>query len=222
MMYSFFSFAITVDKMVIIPGKDEKKTEIKVSNPEEYPVFLRVTLSELQNDSSVDVLKEDDFENWPVYLEREEYIAGPEEQVVISVELLARQIGKNQQKDRVIAIDIMPESILDDGRQGQTMNILLGYRVWLILSKDGQVAGRPSIVLEDDSYILRNDSDSVAIFNIDLCQSEFEKEFECKGSEFVLSGKKKILDLSRFKNGQASISIRDPYFRYQIESSIKL
>ena len=222
LLFSFSSLGITVDKMVIIPSKEEKKSEIKINNPDTFPVFLRVTLSELGENNESVALNEENFQNWPVYLERNEYIVGPEEEITIPVQLLARQIGKKQEKDRVVAIDIMPESVIDEGGQGQTMNILIGYRVWMILSKDGEIIGKPSIELTKEGYILKNNSNSVAIYNLDLCQTSFSKDVECKGSEFVLSGKEKALNLSEFKNGQANISMRDPYSRYLIKDSIKL
>ncbi|TWD40951.1 hypothetical protein FB440_104114 [Vibrio crassostreae] len=222
LLFSFSSFGVTVDKMIIIPNGSEKKTEIKVVNPDKYPVFLRVTLSELENDNEVVELKEEQFEDWPVYLERSEYIMGPEEEVTIPIQLLARQIGKKQEEDRILAIDIMPESVVNGDGQGQTMNILLGFRVWVILSKDGDVIGKPSIVLTDDGYVLKNNSNTVALFDIDLCKTTFNKNKECKGSEFVLSGKDKKLNLSDFTNGKASVSMRDPHSRYIIEDSVKL
>ncbi|WP_235225362.1 hypothetical protein [Vibrio sp. ER1A] len=206
--------------MVIIPSKDDVP-ELKINNPDTFPVFFRVTLSELNNNKVVK-FREEEFQDWPVYLERNEYIIGPEEEITIPIQLLAWQIGKKQEKDRIVAIDITPESIADNYNQGQVMNILIGYRVWLILSKDGEVIGKPSVELTKEGYVLKNSSNSVAIYDIDLCQSEFKKDVACSGSEFVLSGKEKKLNISEFKNGKANITMRDPYSRYQIKASIKL
>ncbi|HDY8067375.1 TPA: hypothetical protein RQK90_004435 [Vibrio vulnificus] len=222
LLFSSSSLAITVDKMVVIPGLNEEKSDIKINNPAAYPVFLRVTLSELESSGETIELDEENFQDWPVYVERNEYLVEPEEKISIVVQHLARQLDIPLEKDRIIAIDIMPESVVDDGVQGQKMNILIGYRVWMILSKDGEIVGKPSVVLTDNGYVLKNDSNSVALFNLDLCETTFKKGVECKGSEFVLSGKEKALNLSEFKNGQATISIRDPYSRYQIKESIKL
>lgn len=222
LVLSFSSFGITVDKMVLIPSKDEKRTELKVNNQDSYPVFLKLTLSELDDTGKTIELNLDDFQNWAVYLDRDEYVLDPSEEVTIPIQLLARQVGKNQDKDRIIAIDIMPESVANADQTGQVMNILIGYRVWLILSKDGEILGKPSIELRPDGYVLKNDSDSVALYNIDLCETDYKDGVECKGSEFVLSGKEKKLDLTKFKNGQGAVSIRDPYSRYLIESKINL
>ncbi|EHH0795694.1 hypothetical protein V6448_001749 [Vibrio vulnificus] len=222
LLFSASSFAITVDKMVIIPGKDEQKSDIKINNPAAHPVFLRVTLSEMESDGETVEFNEENFQHWPVYVERNEYLIDPEEEISIAVQHLTRQLGVPQEKDRIIAIDIMPESVMDDSVQGQKMSILIGYRVWMILSKDGEIIGKPSVVLTDKGYVLKNDSNSVALFNLDLCQTTYKKGVECKGSEFVLSGKEKALNLTEFKNGQAAISMRDPYSRYQIKESIKL
>lgn len=221
-LFPFYSYGLTVDKMVIIPSKDEKRTEIKIKNPDSYPVFFRITLSELESNNDTVELKEENFQNWPIYLERNEYIVGPEEEIIVPIQLLARQIGKKQEKDRIIAIDIMPESVIDEGNKGQIMNILIGYRVWMILSKDGEIIGKPSVELTKEGYVMKNNSNSVAIYNFDLCQTSFKSDIQCKGSEFVLSGKEKLLNLSEFNDGQASISMRDPYFRYQLEKVIKL
>ncbi|HDY8011701.1 TPA: hypothetical protein ACGUOU_004400 [Vibrio vulnificus] len=222
LLFSSSSLAITVDKMVVIPGLNEEKSDIKINNPAAYPVFLRVTLSELESSGETIELDEENFQDWPVYVERNEYLVEPAEEISIVVQHLARQLDIPLEKDRIIAIDIMPESVVDDGVQGQKMNILIGYRVWMILSKDGEIVGKPSVVLTDNGYVLKNDSNSVALFNLDLCETTFKKGGECKGSEFVLSGKEKALNLSEFKNGQATISIRDPYSRYQIKESIRL
>lgn len=222
LILSFSSFGITVDKMVIIPSKDEKRSEIKVNNPDLYPVFLKLSLSELDDNGQIVESKVDDFQNWAVYLDRDEYVLDPSEEIIIPVQLLARQLGKMQNKDRIIAIDIMPESVVNSDPKGQVMNILIGYRVWLILSKDGEILGKPSVELGAEGYVLKNDSNSVAIYNLDLCETSFKKGVECRGSEFVLSGKEKKLDLKAFKGGQGNISIKDPYSRYLIESKINL
>ncbi len=222
LLFSMKLFAITVDKMVIIPNKNERKSEIKVNNPSEHPVFLRVTLSELDNNGETIEFKEENFQNWPVYVERNEYLVEPEEEISIAIQHLARQLEVTQNTDRIIAVDIMPESMVDDGGEGQKMNILIGYRVWIILSKDGEIIGRPSVVLTNNGYLLKNDSNSVALFDVDLCQTTFKKGRECKGLEFVLSGRDKALDLTDFKNGNANISIRDPNLRYQLTHTIKL
>lgn len=222
LFFPISSYAITVDKMVIIPNKSDLKSEIKITNPASHPVFLKVTLSEMNAAKEVEALKPEEFQNWPVYVERNEFLIEPEEEIVIEIQHLAKQLDKSSTTDRVIAIDVMPESVLDDGQVGQKMSILIGYRVWMIIAKDGALKGKPSVLKTDDGYVLSNPSDSVAIFNINLCDTEFKKGTECKGSEFVLSGKEKVLNLLEFKNGDANISIRDPYDRYLIKETIKL
>lgn len=222
MFFSISASAITVDKMVVIPNKSDAKSEIKITNPASHPVFLKVTLSELNSENETVEFKTDEFQSWPVYVERNEFLIEPEEEIVIAIQHLAKQLNKASDRDRVIAIDIMPESVIDDGQVGQKMSILIGYRVWMIIAKDGALKGKPSVLKTDDGYVLSNPSDSVAIFNINLCDTEFKKGTECKGSEFVLSGKEKVLNLLEFKNGDANISIRDPYDRYLIKETIKL
>lgn len=219
---SFSVSAITVDKMVIIPNKSDLKSEIKITNPATHPVFLKVTLSEMNDAKEVEAFRPEEFQNWPVYVERNEFLIEPEEEIVIAIQHLAKQLNKASDRDRLIAIDIMPESVIDDGQVGQKMSILIGYRVWMIIAKDGALKGEPSVLKTENGYVLNNASDSVAIFNINLCETEFKKGTECKGSEFVLSGKEKTLNLLEFKNGDANISIRDPYDRYLIKETIKL
>ncbi|ANS86546.1 hypothetical protein RJD38_02880 [Vibrio scophthalmi] len=222
LLFSISVSAITVDKMVIIPNESDAKSDIKITNPASYPVFLKVTLSELNSDNETVEFKTDEFQNWPVYVERNEFLVEPEEEIVIAIQHLAKQLNKASDRDRIIAIDIMPESVIDDGQVGQKMSILIGYRVWMIIAKDGALKGEPSVLKTEKGYVLNNASDSVAIFNINLCETEFKKGTECKGSEFVLSGKEKALNLLEFKNGNANISIRDPYDRYLIKETIKL
>ncbi|MET2851042.1 hypothetical protein ABXV24_04100 [Vibrio owensii] len=215
LLISFGSNAITVDKMLIIANKEEKLSEIVVNNPSEFPVFLKLTLSERKETGEVEPLDINEFEKWPVFVERSNYIVEGEGEVTIPIQYLTRKLGEKQLKDRIIAIDIMPESTLNNGESGQKMSVLIGYRVWLIISKDGEVKGLPEFELKDGVVSIKNKTNTVFIFDMDICDTNYDDELieTCKSNDFILSGNEKEVDVSGLSGGIIKFEAYDPYKR---------
>lgn len=222
LMMSSYSYAISVNKMLIIPNDNEQHSTITVTNSDKFPTFLNITLSELLEDNTLKKFDLEKFSEWPVYTERSKYLIDAEENLTINVYNLIRKQDYRLSKDKIIAIDIMPESIVEGDSAEAKMNVLIGYRVWMILSKDGDITGKTKVMKEGDNFYYVNETNTVSLFNVDACDTNFTDDVSCKYSDFVLSGKKKKLNLSSFKNGKVSVSSRDAYRRYNEIHEINL
>lgn len=224
MLISFASNAITVDKMLIIAEKESESAQIVVNNPSEFPVFLKLTLSEMNSEGQIKPLETNEFEDWPVFIERANYIVEGEGEVTIPIQYLAKKLGKTQSKDRVIALDVMPESTINDGTNGQRMSVLIGYRVWVLISRDDKVIGESQVELKDNAIQLKNNTNTISMIEMDFCETKYNKNIieNCRYSEFLLSGKEKKIDISEFSKGTASFVISDPYKRNVKQINIEL
>ncbi|MFV8413642.1 hypothetical protein [Vibrio owensii] len=224
-LYSAQSFALNVDKMIIFTKKNQETATLTVSNPANYPVMFKVELGERNNDGTVTPLALENFDNWPAFLDRTEYFIDPKGEVEVNIRLIGKMMGEAAKKDLVLAIDVTPESInveSEDAEKQDNMAILMGYRTWLVLPKDGQVKGDISIVKEKGQYYVINNLDTVAFLNINACDTVFEKGTTCSGTEWVLAGKKKKLNFSAFKQGSIKVNYRDSFERYKKSQTIKL
>ena len=219
------SFALTVDKMIIFTKKEQESVVLKVSNPASHPVMFRVDLSERNADGAVTPLAIEDFDEWPAFIDRTEYIIDPKGEIEVNVRLVNKLLGNKANKDMILAIDITPESISvedKDKTSNDNMAILMGYRTWLVIPKDGKISGDVSIEKENGKYVVENKMDTVVFLNINACDTDFPKESKCSGAEWVLAGKKKTLNFDSFKNGIVKVSFRDAYDRFSDEQEIKL
>lgn len=223
--YTAQSFALNVDKMIIFTKKNQETATLTVSNPANYPVMFKVELGERNDDGTVTSLAVENFDNWPAFLDRTEYFIDPKGEVEVNIRLIGKMMGEATKKDLVLAIDVTPESINienGDAEKQDNMAILMGYRTWLVLPKDGEVKGDISIIKEKGKYYVINNLDTVAFLNINACDTEFEKGTTCSGTEWVLAGKKKELNFSAFKKGSIEVNYRDSYERYKKTQTIKL
>lgn len=214
--------ALTVDKMVMFAEKDKEVANLVVTNPANYPVMFRVSIGEFV-DGKVQQLDVNDFKNWHAYLDREEYFIEPKSEISLDVRLLSNMLKKKIEDDVILAIDVTPESVpQSDNKSNESMNILIGYRTWLIIPHNQEVEGRPEIKVEDGEYYIENKSDSVAFFDVNACKTEFEEGVKCSGTEWALAGKKKKLHFEKYKDGEVVIKMRDAFGRYSKTSTVQL
>ncbi|WP_425669763.1 hypothetical protein ACPSL3_07660 [Vibrio owensii] len=219
------SWALNVDKMIIFSKKDQESVVLKVSNPATHPVMFRVELAERDEEGGVTPLALEDFEQWPAFIDRTEYFIDPKGEVEVNVRLVNKMLGNKINEDIILAIDITPESINIDSEEEKTtdnMAILMGYRTWLVIPKEGNVSGGVSVEKENGKYVVENKMDTVVFLNINACDTEFAKDTKCSGSEWVLAGKKKTLNFDSFNNGVIKINVRDTHDRFKDSLEIKL
>ncbi|MFN1513106.1 hypothetical protein [Vibrio owensii] len=230
MVFSCFisnqSFALNVDKMIIFSKKDQESVVLKVSNPANHPVMFRVDLAERNDGGVVTPLAIENFEQWPAFIDRTEYIIDPKGEIDVNIRLVHKMLGNKTNEDIILAIDVTPESIKvesDEKSNTDNMAILMGYRTWLIIPKDGEISGGGvSIEKQNGKYVVENKMDTVVFLNINACATEFPKDTKCSGSEWVLANKKKKLDFDSFKNGTIKINVRDTYDRFKYTQEISL
>ncbi|WBJ97153.1 hypothetical protein [Shewanella sp. MTB7] len=133
LLASSMAHAINVDKMVLV-ASDGQIDHITVMNPDTFPVFVRVELSELLSSGEEQVFNEQDFKHWPVFVDNDELIIDPNSRIKISINNLTHMLGNIQDKDRIIGISFIPESYQANNQSTKaSLNILMGFKAWYVM-----------------------------------------------------------------------------------------
>lgn len=217
------AFAISVSKLVMVSTEKDSK-EITVYNEAEYPAFVAIELSELKLSELKEVkLDEEDFENWPIFLDKKEVIIDPKSSINLKVNDLAALLEQRKPVDRVVGISFIPKSY-KGGEAGQnSLNLLTGYKTWYVIPNDNEkVKGTVSVVGKGEGkFLLINNTDTAIKFDVDVCEGK-EKTESCTGSVMVLSGRNKEIDFdnNKYKGKQLVLEARD--YRGRFDKSFKL
>lgn len=229
-LFSLNASAITIDSMVKYQKQDANNA-YTITNPDPFPVFVQTKLSELvrSDGKSKEVeLKAKDFDNWPIYLEPSSIILDPKGKVKVNVVDLYKLMNKKLDKDKIIGVSFIPSSYKkkeDDGKSKSktegAVNILMGYKSWYIIPKDGEIHGNASVDYSPNkkSYLV-NDTDTAISFRIDACNIKPKPE-ACKGTVLVLANSKKNLLLPKGK-GIVNIVANSLNLKYKKKFDVKL
>lgn len=226
---SWSSFAISIDSLIKYQN-NEKDNYYTITNTDNFPVLVNTKLTELKRDNgkSKEVpLDPKDFNNWPIYLEPSSIILDPKGEVKVNIVDLYKLLGKHNTKDRIIGVSFIPSSYKkkDKKTSGEkldsSMNILMGYKSWYIIPKEGKVNGEAFVDYNKNkkSYMV-NKTDTAVSFNINAC-GLIPKPKECEGSVLVLSNNKKELLLPKGR-GKVLIEIKSLNNTYKKDDNIEL
>lgn len=223
-------FAITVDSLIKYQNPDQDNY-YTVTNTDPFPVFVQTKLTELvRNDkgkSKEVALDPKDFNNWPVYLEPASIILDPKGEVKVNVVDLYKLMKKKLDKDRIIGVSFIPSSYKKKDAKGNTsdsegsVNILMGYKSWYIIPKEGEIHGEASVDYKRNakSYMINN-TDTAVNFKINACDIKPKPE-ACEGDVLVLAHDKKVLKLPKGK-GKVNISINSLNLKYSKNLTVNL
>lgn len=216
--------AINVDKMVVVAiGDDEEKSRISVINPDDFPVLVSAELSEIIDDGSEVKFNDQDFKDWPVYLDENEWIIDPKSRVNITVNNLLKTLGSSINEDRVVGVSFIPQTYQEDDEKKNSLSILTGFKVWYIIPNNKKnVTGGVDVNKVKNNITLINKTDSIIKFYIDSCKSPVESKPECSDSILVLSGKEKKVTFDSNYSGEVSIHAKDFRNRYEKKFKVKL
>ncbi|EMD1178358.1 hypothetical protein VP758_004971 [Vibrio harveyi] len=215
---SFNSFAITIDSMIKV-ANENRSNEFVLKNPDDKPALVKVTLSELNTKTNEELpFDEANFENWPIYAEPSEVIIDSQGEAVVNIISLDNLMKRKNNRERVIGVTFTPVDYEDKKTQ---MNILLGYKAWYILPKDGVISGDVNIDVIEGKYFLKNGTNTSIGFSINACDAMSNKE-PCEGNVFVLSGKRKEIFFDEGSKGKVVITAREPYGRFKKEMTIEI
>lgn len=223
-MLSASVHAINVDKMfVVATGDDEKKSQVVVINSDDFPVLVSAELTEMFKDGREVRFNEQDFKNWPVYLDKTEWIIDPKSRVKIIVNNLLYALDAHVNEDRVIGISFIPQTYQDDGGKKSSLSVLTGFKVWYIIPNNkGKVTGLVDIKKVNNKITLVNKTDTTVQFFIDSCKAPILNQSECSDSVLVLSGRQKDVTFDSKFSGPISISAEDFRGRYKKEFKINI
>ncbi|WP_177323851.1 hypothetical protein [Plesiomonas shigelloides] len=215
--------AINVDKMLVVAAGDNlKKSQIVVVNSDDTPVLVSAELTEMRKDGKEVKFDDQDFKNWPVYLDNSEWIIDPKSRMKVTVNNLLVALKTEIKEDRVIGISFIPQSYQDDGGKKSALSVLTGFKVWYIIPNNKEkVTGAVDVLQVKNKITLVNKTDTAIQYYIDSCKAPVLNQPECSDSVLVLSGRQKDVTFDSSFSGAVSISAEDFNHRYKKEFNIK-
>lgn len=216
--------AINVDKMLVVAaGDDTEKSQIIIINSDNFPVFVRAELSERLKDGKEIKFNEDDFKNWPAYLDKNEWIVDPKSRMKVTVNNLLNVLGSDIKEDRVIGVSFIPQTYQEGGENKSALSILTGFKVWYIIPNNkSKVLGNVDVKYAKNKATLINKTDTTIQFNIDSCKTPKLNQSECSDSVLVLPGRQKEVSFDSMYSGIVSVFAEDFKGRYNKKFEIKI
>ncbi|MGY0155221.1 hypothetical protein ACVQK1_15860 [Edwardsiella tarda] len=192
--YSQPGCAFSVDSLFKVDGENNRFFVLK--NPESEPVYLSITLSELQRKAGGGYhevpFTAAEFLNWPLYIDPSEVVIDAEGEVRVSV-MRANSVPAY---DRIIGVSFIPDALRQQQAQPDSnVAISIGYKSWYIIPGSQPIQGEPAAWLRDGKIHFDNQSSRVLRFEMDLCQgiSEEKAKARCYGEAILLPGNRKII-----------------------------
>ncbi|MFB1077184.1 hypothetical protein [Photobacterium damselae] len=213
--------AVNVDKMLITAiDDDEEKSQITVINSDNFPVFVKIELTELINNEEMK-FNSDDFKHWPIYLDKNELIIDPKSRIKVTVNNLLKALGTTIKNDRVVGISFIPQTYQEDEKNKSSLSVLTGFKVWYIIPHNkAKVLGNAEIKQDKKKLMLVNNTDTTLQFYIDSCGTSKDNPKECSDSVLVLPKRMKDVTFDASYHGVVIITTKDLRKRYRKEFKI--
>ncbi len=195
-IYSQPGFAFSVDSLFKVDGENSRFFVLK--NPERDPIYLAITLSELQRKAGGGYHETPflaaEFLNWPLYIDPPDVVVDAEGEVRVSV-IRANRVPEY---DRIIGVSFIPDALRQQQEQPDSnVAISIGYKSWYIIPGSLPIKGEPTAWVGDGKIHFNNQSSRVLRFEMDLCQGVSEEKAKalCYGESILLPGNHKIIDV---------------------------
>ncbi|WP_395755826.1 hypothetical protein OT793_01090 [Edwardsiella ictaluri] len=165
------AYAFTVDSMFKVDSENSRYFTLK--NPDDEPVYLAVSLSELQRAGKgryqESALSPDDFLTWPLYIDPMDIVIDAKGELRVSV-IHTAQITPH---DRIIGVSFIPDSLRQQ-EQGEKSNvaIAIGYKSWYLIPGSQPITGEPQAWLSNRKIHFSNPTNKVLRLILDVCPAK--------------------------------------------------
>ncbi|AOV96335.1 hypothetical protein A9798_04830 [Edwardsiella hoshinae] len=214
--------AFSVDSLFKVDGENNRFFVLK--NPENEPVYLSITLSELQRQRGGEYkeipFNAEAFLSWPLYIDPPDVVIDAQGEVRVSV----IRANSTPKFDRIIGVSFIPDALRQAQRHDNNVAISIGYKSWYIIPGSLPIQGEPTAWLSAGKIHFNNQSSRVLRFEMDLCQgvSEEKAKARCYGESVLLPGNKRIIDIPSGANvRQGRVTFSELSGAYQKEIALQ-
>ncbi len=188
--YNINANAFFVDTLSKVVDKDIDFITIKGEESREY-IFTSLSTIKTTPDGMLleNKVNPEEVSQWPVIISPGEIIIDKNDEVRIKI----IKNNKNIKKDTVMGLSLIPEQAEKNKKNGSTLNLAIGYKVWLFISGTEKINGDVFVKRIGKEALITNKTNKILRIAIDSCNTNSAKD--CYGDVLSVPGTIKTINI---------------------------